>query len=596
METEEASNTAQPIICPHPIFVIGAARSGTSILALSLGKHSQLFNLNETTIIDGLFGGRKAVSAYEDSVNRPAPTMFKSCGVTLNEYLKSLGIGINTLFTSKAQGKRWIDKTPRHTLIVDLLAEMFPGACFVHMLRDGRRVVNSMINFHDAPSREEERRKVGPLPQWDFRNASRTWSRYVEMALDFAARHPTRCLTVNHEELIASPAEGFRTIFDFIGAPYEDAPTRYFATHQINSSYQADRRINSPMLSSSSDPWETWTAEQQHIFTEHAGATMARCGLVLPQLTAPIARPVEKPKAKAPPSVEAVTLDVSKLHSCPNPVFIIGSARSGTTILAVALGKHPEFWVSDETFFLHSLFGKNRVELEVARWLSPGPAGSWIRRENVGPAEFLSYLGIGINALFTNRSHGKRWIDHTPRNGLMPETLAGMFPGAFFLHILRDGRDVVHSMLHFTDKLSDQKRKQRDGFLANWAGNFKEACQTWSKTTTTAMEFCENHPHRALVVRYDKLVSDPGEGFGTILHFLEAPPSDAPARYFSSHRINSSFSRIDATGKRVTLPRPDPWESWTGEQKEIFAREAGRTLARYGFIQGQEDLFVSNDA
>jgi hypothetical protein len=171
-----------------------------------------------------------------------------------------------------------------------------------------------------------------------------------------------------------------------------------------------------------------------------------------------------------------------------------------------------------------------------------------------------------------------------------------MFPGAFFLHILRDGRDVVHSMLHFTDKLSDQKRKQRDGFLANWAGNFKEACQTWSKTTTTAMEFCENHPHRALVVRYDKLVSDPGEGFGTILHFLEAPPSDAPARYFSSHRINSSFSRIDATGKRVTLPRPDPWESWTGEQKEIFAREAGRTLARYGFIQGQEDLFVSNDA
>src|SRR5437867_5526215 len=103
METPEKTYTDHAIICPNPIFMIGSARSGTTALAWSLGKHTQLFNLNETTIIDNLFGKGRAITAYEVSVNRPAPTMLKTFGVTLNEYLKSLGIGINTLFTSRGE-------------------------------------------------------------------------------------------------------------------------------------------------------------------------------------------------------------------------------------------------------------------------------------------------------------------------------------------------------------------------------------------------------------------------------------------------------------------------------------------------------------
>jgi hypothetical protein len=266
----------QVTVCRDPIFVIGSGRSGTSILAWSLARHSQLFNLNETTIINDLFGNEKAVQAYRKSAERPGPTMVQSLGVTLDDFLASLGLGINALFTSKSEGKRWIDKTPQHTLMGDLLVKMFPGARFVHILRDGRRVVNSMINFHNAPIRESQREKFGPIPPWDFKNACQTWSRYVEAALAFCARHPTRCLTVINEELIANPGTGFRGILDFIDVPYEDGPAEYFGSHQLNSSFWESGPLDAPLDSRFSDPWNTWSSQQHDIFQQEAGVTQAK--------------------------------------------------------------------------------------------------------------------------------------------------------------------------------------------------------------------------------------------------------------------------------------------------------------------------------
>ena len=269
-------NPQQLTICPDPIFVIGSARSGTTALAFALNKHSQLFNLNETTILIDLFGGDKAVQAYRTSVERPAPTMLRTLGVKLDEFLECLGVGINTLFTRKSEGKRWIDKTPQYTLLVDLLADLFPGAYFIHMLRDGRRVVNSMANFHNAPSRELERKKVGAIKPWDFKNACQVWSRYVEICLDFQSRHPTRCLTVINENLVADPAKGFRRLFEFIHAPYEEAPAEYFGSHQINSSFWEGGRVDSPHRAI----FRSVDTDRRTADFQRKGADTNRCGFL----------------------------------------------------------------------------------------------------------------------------------------------------------------------------------------------------------------------------------------------------------------------------------------------------------------------------
>ena len=40
---------------------------------------------------------------------------------------------------------------------------------------------------------------------------------------------------------------------------------------------------------------------------------------------------------------------------CPDPIFVIGSPRSGTTALAQSLGRHPDLWVGKESYLLHDL-------------------------------------------------------------------------------------------------------------------------------------------------------------------------------------------------------------------------------------------------
>ena len=175
---------------PDPVFIIGSPRSGTSILAWSLAQHSELVTEPESDIFYYLLKDGHLERAFETSVARTDGSWLGNHGIDLEQYLEHVGIGLNALLTATTNGRRWVDQTPANTLVVDRLAEMFPGARFLHILRDGRRVVHSMVNFHRTfadPETAERMRSAGRLPPWttDFHDACRTWTRFVRIATDF---------------------------------------------------------------------------------------------------------------------------------------------------------------------------------------------------------------------------------------------------------------------------------------------------------------------------------------------------------------------------------------------------------------------------
>ncbi len=160
---------------------------------------------------------------------------------------------------------------------------MFPGARFLHILRDGRRVVHSMVNFHRAfgdPEAVERMKSAGRLPLWttDFADACRTWARFVGIASNFCRRHPDRAYTVTNERLITDPDDAMRDVLDFLSVPQEPGPARFLRTNRINSSFATSGRSEQapPALT---EPWREWSAERCHAFLELAGATMVDCGL-----------------------------------------------------------------------------------------------------------------------------------------------------------------------------------------------------------------------------------------------------------------------------------------------------------------------------
>jgi len=272
-----------PPICPDPVFIIGAPRSGTSILAWSLAQHSELWTEAESDIFFYLLKDGLIEQAFETSVGRPDGTWLRNQGVDLEQFLAHLGLGLNALLTRTSHGRRWIDQTPANTVVVDRLAEMFPGARFLHILRDGRRVVHSMINFHRAmgdPEAVERMKSAGRLPPWttDFADACRTWVRFVGIASGFCRRHSDRAFTVSNERLITDPDDAMCEVLDFLAVRQEPAPALFLRSNRINSSFAGSGKSEHapPTLT---EPWREWLPEQYQVFLEIAGATMIDCGL-----------------------------------------------------------------------------------------------------------------------------------------------------------------------------------------------------------------------------------------------------------------------------------------------------------------------------
>jgi hypothetical protein len=262
---------------------------------------------------------------------------------------------------------------------------------------------------------------------------------------------------------------------------------------------------------------------------------------------------------------------------CPDPIFVIGSPRSGTTATAQSLNRHPDLWVGKESYVLSDLFQGERAERVWANQ-KDRQTPCWIDHEDVEEDEWLAFIGLGFNALFSSRAEGKRWIDQTPLYTPMAPTLARMFPGAKFVHIVRDGRAVVRSMSNFERKFDDELlANAKPNEIPKWSKDISKACETWSRWVEAGLDFSEANPDRCLTVRNEELSVTGPSAFDPILEFLGLRHHPGPGNFFAKKRIGSSFQRDPSR------PADDDWSDWLRRERRVFAEVAGRTWMRAGY-------------
>lgn len=207
-----------------PVFVVGMNGSGTTMLADSLGKHPQLYMFPlEIRVLPFLLqrhekdadaGSAAADRRLADALGSAKPVWQANGWKALqlpDDALHRPGAEatVDAVFRHFAQAKgkqRWGEKSPMNLLHLGLLARVFPGARFVHIVRDGRDAAQS---FH---------RRYGFCPPETIYR----WKRVIAQGRAQGARlGDTRYLEVTYEQLTGDPEPWMRRICSFLGLPFD---------------------------------------------------------------------------------------------------------------------------------------------------------------------------------------------------------------------------------------------------------------------------------------------------------------------------------------------------------------------------------------
>jgi hypothetical protein len=110
----------------------------------------------------------------------------------------------------KPTAKVWVVKDGADGFMINQIAHEIPNAKFLHVLRDGRAVLNSKL-LAVRPYGNGERMARDPL------TAARQWSRLVAGFDAFAATNPDRAHTVRFEDLVTKEAAEIQRVREFFG-------------------------------------------------------------------------------------------------------------------------------------------------------------------------------------------------------------------------------------------------------------------------------------------------------------------------------------------------------------------------------------------
>lgn len=130
--------------------------------------------------------------------------------------------------------------------------------------------------------------------------------------------------------------------------------------------------------------------------------------------------------------------------TAPGPVFVVGAPRSGSGLVAWSLVQHPDLRASPGAAWVGQLVLRLQSVLETAG-TAHGRAGRETPRWT--EEEFWCAFGGAVGRLVPERFHG-RWVDGTPENVFHVHGLLQLFPGALFIHVVRDVASVVESLVH----------------------------------------------------------------------------------------------------------------------------------------------------
>jgi len=220
----------------------------------------------------------------------------------------------------------------------------------------------------------------------------------------------------------------------------------------------------------------------------------------------------------------------------PQPIFILGFPRSGTTLVEQTLSAHPQISAGDELPFINEITGSMPRMLNSPLGYPEALAELWMGDRCNGLDELRDYylqrvLQLGII------EPGAQWFtDKMPLNETHLGLIALIFPRAPLIHVLRHPLDVVLSV--FSNHLTH-------GFYCSYA--LETAAHHYLRVMELVEHYRSEMTLRYLPVRYEDIVDEQEASVRRILEFIGVPLDRSCLDFHENRRYARTASYAQVT-------------------------------------------------
>jgi hypothetical protein len=232
------------------VFIVGCLRSGTTLLRRMADAHPELAVIHETQWLPRWYERRIGITpdgaVSPELIDRLIEfPRFQELRIEREELERLLEAGRPVSYSSfvsgvfdlygQAQGKGLVgEKSPGYVRYLPTLHELWPDARFVHLVRDGRDVCQSVLGWRKAG------RNPGKFTTWAedrVTTAALWWEWHVRLGCEEGRMlGADRYYELRHESLAADPVHECGALCGFLELPYDEAMVRY-QEHQADGSW-----------------------------------------------------------------------------------------------------------------------------------------------------------------------------------------------------------------------------------------------------------------------------------------------------------------------------------------------------------------------
>jgi len=272
----------------------------------------------------------------------------------------------------------------------------------------------------------------------------------------------------------------------------------------------------------------------------------------------------------------------------PQPFFVFGSGRNGSTLLNRMLNTHPDLSLPTEQYFLSSMIYRfvlynyldaSTLTEKMMQLLKKRDLHTWQDTDwnelDVSSFSFSSFIDQ-VFRLQCKTSQHSIWGDTTPVNTFQLPLIYRFFDSARYIFLLRDGRDVVASY-------------QQNANAFDHLPTFESQIDFW----LLSIQYYEWLKKRSqvLLVKYEDLINDTDSTLRAVCDFLEVGPS-MNWQKFNENTKDTFFQKEQHRKVRGNLDktRTGTWKQrLTREQMAFCEKKMQPYLRQFGYELGTKN-------